>query len=208
MRTHPGGGQYDCLTLASSEHDPPTPMFQLNRRGSLQVHRTAQGEEIDDPPRFTWLDYLSSEPYTFLRRLEDLARLASPETVPASTPASLTLRLIAAITSTGVLSVHPVEIHSGFLDSSGSWAGPRDDLFVAFPPAQAARRKRLAGDPLGVPEYRFWFVTIDDGPVLAFEATGRCWNSLGDEFDVMGLYEGSRRRLWPVVATIGGHYLR
>lgn len=208
LRTHPGGGQYDCLSLATSKRDPPRAMFQLNRRGSIQVHRTAQGEELEDPPRFTWLDYLSSEPYTFLRRLEDLAHLASPETLPASTPASLTLRLIAALAITGVMSVHAVEVHSGFLDSSGMWSGPRDDLFEAFPPAQGARRQSLPGDPFDIPEYRFWFVTIDDEAVLAFESTGRSWNSVGEEFDLMGLYERSMRRLWPVVVTIGGHRLR
>jgi hypothetical protein len=31
---------------------------------------------------------------------------------------------------------------------------------------------------------------------------------VGDEFDVMQLYDTNIRRLWPVVATIGGHHLR
>jgi NADPH:quinone reductase-like Zn-dependent oxidoreductase len=43
---------------------------------------------------------------------------------------------------------------------------------------------RLADDDVlvrvrscGLPEYRFWFVTVDREPVLAFETTGRCWNA-------------------------------
>ncbi|HSH62027.1 MAG TPA: hypothetical protein VK988_20740 [Acidimicrobiales bacterium] len=82
-----------------------------------------------------WDEYLRADPREFLHRIEVAAGLPGPHQVPAATPATLTYRILAAIASTAVKSVHPIEIQLGFIDSSGYGAGPNPALsaFRAIP---------------------------------------------------------------------------
>jgi hypothetical protein len=109
-----------------------------------------------------------SRPREFLRRLEVAAGLLTPQAVPAATPVTLTYRVLAAVASTAIKSVHPIEIQPGFIDTSGYGAGPNEALasFSAIP--DQLRRPR-DDDLHGEPGYRFWLVLRNDVPVLAFE---------------------------------------
>ena len=40
-------------------------------------------------------------------------------------------------------------------------------------------------DFLGQPDYRFWFLTCDEEPLLCMETTGRTWNTDGTERDLV-----------------------
>ena len=55
FQTHPGGGQYDCLTLAS-----PAFHIDINRRGSIHVHRGA------NLPPMQWLERSTEREGTLL----------------------------------------------------------------------------------------------------------------------------------------------
>ena len=58
--THPGGGQYDCLTITS-----PTGVggaVQLNRNGTIQVHDRFDGRSDAEWEHTDWDNYLRADP--------------------------------------------------------------------------------------------------------------------------------------------------
>lgn len=217
-RRHPGelwiahtvpieGVVYDCLTLwrPGDGHDIGPPIFQFNRGGSIQIHHTFDGREFADPPRWTWWEYLATEEaYGFLRQLEQTADLPSITGVPSTTPTTLVYRLLAAmIAGAAPLTVDRVRIISGFDDSP--YAAPNDHLFADFPAAADRVRETLHDDPLGTPHRRFWFITVNDDPRLAFETTGNAWARDGGHFDLMRLYGNAGRSLGAVVGHLLPH---
>lgn len=194
LRTHPGGGQYDCLTITSPAADGGT--VHLNRNGTIQVHARFDDQRGDEWPPTEWIDYLAADPRQFLDRLERASGLPAPAHVPPSDRTTLTYRLLAALAATGLKSVHPIEIQSGYFDTSGYGGGPNDAL-DSFPAIPSELRRDQHDDLFGQAGYRFWIVLRDGVPILAFEQdAGLAWTQHhGESFDVMGLYELSRHNL-------------
>jgi hypothetical protein len=194
LHTHPSNGQYDCLTITSPAGDGGT--VQLNRRGTIQVHTRFDDQEGNEWPPTEWIDYLAAAPREFLDRLERASGLAAPAHVPPSSPTTLTYRLLAALAATGLKTVHPIEIQSGSLDTSGYGARPNDAL-DSFPAIPSELRQDQHDDLFGHAGYRFWIVLRNRVPILAFEQdAGLAWTQHhGESFDVMRRYERSRRNL-------------
>jgi len=194
IRTHPGGGQYDCLCLIGRQADQGN--VQLNRNGRIHVLQRFDEQPIQGFDPVGWDEYLRSDPRLFLARLEDAAGLRAPDHVPPATPETLTYRLLAAITVTAMKSVHPMGVEMGYIDSSGSDSGPNEALrnFTGIPPDLL---RAQADDLFGEPGYRFWIVTRDAVPVLAVEqGDGTAWTTHRHQgVDLMRLYEDSRRNV-------------
>lgn len=192
IRAHPGGGQSDCLWLmptAGVDGD-----VRLNRQGTIQVLKRFDGRPADSWGPVEWDDYLRADPHDFLHELEEAAGLPAPAEVPASTPTTLTYRVLAAIASTAVKSVHPIDIQAGYIDTTGYGGGP-NEAFYSFPAIAKELLLPRADDLNGLPGYRFWIVVRDKEPVLGLEQReGLAWTRHHDEpFSVMSLYEESRR---------------
>lgn len=194
IRAHPGGGQSDCLWLLPTAGK--TGDVRLNRNGTIQVLERFDGGPPGEWRPTEWDEYLRADPRGFLHRLEVAAGLPSPQQVPPATPTTLTYRVLAAVASTAIKSVHLVEIQPGFIDTSGYGGGPNDALalFSAIP-AELLRARD--DDFFGESGYRFWVVLRDEVPVLAVEQLeGLAWTPHHDvSFPLMGLYEGARRDL-------------
>jgi hypothetical protein len=200
-RTHPGGGQYDCLTLVDMDQGPGT--IQLNRNGTIQVHQRFDGREPMWRPT-EWDEYLRADPREFLHRLEVEAGLPSPSSVPLSTPRTLTLRVLAAIASTAVKSVDPIEITSGMIDTSGYGGGVNEadfEPFTMIPNDLFVPQMYDLDDEVG---YRFWFVRRNGVPILAFDQHhGFVWTTHHKTtFELMALYDESRRHLLVTVLKL------
>lgn len=195
--THPGGGQYDCLSiLLGSEASEAHSQIALNRAGS--VHFLLGADHLTWSE--FWNDYLSaSDPVHIVREVCAKARLPAVRRLPPSTPAVVIYRFIAAFMATSVLGRVSWECRNGYHDSSGPGDScERRDWFAIFPAALARLSVRLPNDPLGEPAYRFWFICKSCRPQLCLETTGHAWDLGGAKFDLMKLYR-MRRRIWPVV---------
>lgn len=194
IRAHPGGGQYDCLWLMPTCGEKGS--LQMNRNGTIQILERFDGGPARDLESIEWDEYLRADPHGFLHRLEVAAGLPTPRRVPAATPATLTYRVLAAIASMAVKSVHPIEIQLGFVDSSGDGGGPNPALstFAAIP-ADLLRPRE--GDLFGEPGYRFWVVIRDGSAVLAMEqGEGLAWSTHHDvALSLMDVYADSGRSL-------------
>lgn len=194
IRAHPGGGLSDCLWLLPINGKGGD--LRLNRNGTIQILERFDGRPADQWRPTDWEEYIGADPREFLHRLEVAAGLPAPPQVPPATPVTLTYRVLAAIASTAVKSVHPIDIQPGVIDTSGYGGGANK----ALDPFLAISDELL--DPLDddlnwEPGYRFWIVHRDDVPVLAFEQrAGLAWTSHHTvSFSLMALYEESRRHL-------------
>lgn len=126
--------------------------------------------------------------------MEAAAGLPAPTEVPASTPTTLTYRVLATIASTAIRSVHPIDIQPGYIDTSGYGGGPNEAL-ESFSSIDEGLLLADDHDFNGLAGYRFWIVVRDEEPVLALEQReGLAWTlHHAEPFSVMGLYEKSRR---------------
>jgi hypothetical protein len=194
LHTRPGGGQYDCLTITSPHGSGGT--VHLNRNGTIQVHDRFDGRPAGEWEPTDWDEYLRADPRAFLNRLEQAAGLPSPSHVPPSVPRTLTYRVLAALATSAVKSVHPIEIQPGQFDTSG-YGGGANDALDSFPGIPGRLRREQDGDLFGLPGYRFWVVLRDRVPILAFEQDeGVAWTPHHDEgFDLVDLYDRSRHNL-------------
>ena len=170
--THPGGGQYNCLTIVNSQGG--IGVIQLNRSGTIQVHQKFDTDRPSDWRATEWSEYLASDPLEFLKQLEISSGLNPPRDVPTSVPRTLTYRVLAALTATAIMTVRPLEVKSGFIDTSGDGDGPNGALeqFDAIPEKLLRLRPT---DLNGEPGYRFWILTRAGVPILVIEeetATG------------------------------------
>lgn len=191
-RTHPGDGMYDCLSLFHRDHHGP--LIDLNRVGRIHVHGRLDGRPVEWEPA-TWDHYLRADPRDFVSRLEAAAGLPAPRSVPASTPSTLIHRILAAIVATAIKSVAPIEVRPGVLNSSAWDDGPTAEL-VAFPgiPPHLLETRDPGVKPPGA---RFWVVTRNGEPMLAFERdAGLAWaRNTSAGIAVMAMYEEYRRNL-------------
>ncbi len=48
VETHPGGGQYDCITFADRAHGSPRSVVDLNRNGRIHIHNGVDTTSLDD----------------------------------------------------------------------------------------------------------------------------------------------------------------
>lgn len=201
IRTHPGGGLYDCLTLVDRDGGPGE--LALNRNGRIHVSRFEPPHDSEVEP-LEWVEYLVGDPLNLLGRIERLAGLDAPASAPPSNATTLTLRVLAAIAATAFKTVHPIDIQPGWIDSLGiSSPNAALERFTAIP---EARRRVQPDDILGVAGYRFWTVVRDDEPILAFDqALGCAWTRHSEEqIDITGLYAAVGRD----VASVAGELLR
>lgn len=204
IETHPGGGQYDCLTVVD-RRGWELGHIDLNRIGTAHIRRRFDRPDADGYHRYHgfWGAYLASHPHKVLGALERHAGLPDVPKLPSSTPTSLSFRVAAACVAPVALGVRRWEWRNGFLDTSGWTSEPREALFAAFPDADARRVVRLREDPLP-PECRFWFLLRDEEPILALETTGRLWRHTGETLDLMSAYRHAGRRLAPIVNDLIG----
>jgi hypothetical protein len=201
LRTHPGGGQYDCLTITTPTAHGGT--IQLNRHGTIQVHERFDGKPVENWEPVEWDDYLRADPREFLDRLERESGLTRPAQVPASVPMTLTYRVLAALAATAVKSAHRNEIQPGYIDTSGYGGGPNDAL-DSFPSIPDDLRRTREDDLFGQAGYRFWIVMRNDVPILAFEQDmGMAWTPHHSEgLNLMKSYLHSRRNLLVVALDL------
>lgn len=170
IETHPGGGQYDCLSL----YPPPEQAglvdpIQLNRVGSLHLR-------VAEPPsaiREAW-ERLALRPDTGALLVEIEARAGLPHTDPAQPHPAY--RLITAVLTHTYRTGTPWRCRNGYLDTSGYGAGIWAELFDQIPGSTAVLDDTRRDDFEGGPAYRCWFLGPADRdrfePQVMIEANG------------------------------------
>jgi len=178
VEEHPGGGQYDCLTIVGrGEGDFET--IHLNRVGSAFVW--SQGSSWRWAWRGIWNELATSSDFRFgVELLEHHTGLARVDSTPPAEHHTVAYRLIAA----ALLANLGAQTWRASFDFGGeTWTGLPVPSWVPRPD-------------------RSWLLHRDRQPVLAIDCdTGVAVRSDGRRFDLMAVYEVDRRisALMPVV---------
>lgn len=160
IETHPGGGQYDCLSIYERQTDEGRERFRrfadLNR--GPRGHITSQGWGVDTE-RLNWLDVLFSEHLRdeVIIPLERADDLASPRETPLTTSSTVGVRLIAELLAMRVVSRDRLTALNGVIDGSYG-AGIRNELFSSFPSISSHLPESEVFNLETSPAYRYWFV--------------------------------------------------
>lgn len=204
---HPGGGQYDCLSLYTVDGKA---VADLNRLGRLQISGQLRERRNSDSPVMrgeeaawdVWPEALVAVDPTEL--VDGICRrigLDVPEKLPPSNPIVLVYRFITEFLSRTAFARDHWECRSGFYDSSGGDSGICDKLFAAFPSAH--ERLQVCPDETGTvhPACNFWFILRDSEPVLCLETSGLVTNLAGRTVELPTAYQVPRR-IWPMITEI------
>ncbi len=144
VETHPGGGQYDCLSMLAADG---THIMDLNREGSL--HLMPDGQRIG--PVWELIELLG--PAKTAEMIDDIGQFAVrgglPDRVPTVTAMSKIAGVMAPLGWTWV---------NGMFATSGYGGGRSDSCFDAFPQIDRAVLGVEASRTNFTPEQRFWFL--------------------------------------------------
>jgi hypothetical protein len=212
IELHPGGGMYDCLTVMEQGRPfDESGSLQLNRGGSAHVWRYFDGERKHaGGPKESfpiWGDSLANEPREVIHALSERMRLAVPEHLPSSTPASVTYRALAEFAGLGCFHREAWTVTNGFFDTSGYGGGVDQEAFERFPGALLAMRTS-PDDPLGSSAYQYWFLRRGSELIACAHDSGRAWRIDGAECDLFAAFLAAGRRVWPALYSLVGSSLR
>ncbi|HEY0982936.1 MAG TPA: hypothetical protein VGE80_12465 [Schlesneria sp.] len=128
IETHPGDGQYDCLSLVEFSDDLHS-VLDINRGGgSVHVHcgRSPQSWAA-------WPDRMLADSCGFLDEIGAAIGLTTPEQLPKSTTTTITFRFISEFLTHAIGRLEQWQCRNGFCDTSGFGGGKREEWFNCFP---------------------------------------------------------------------------
>lgn len=215
IETHPGGGQYDCVTVIKrGKQRGPSDLTLLNMNKNLGGHfQTAYETE----ERFNWLDVLltTDRRREVVEQIERLHDLPSPTNTPPTTHKSIGPRLISGFLQRTALGPRNWLAENGVADSSAWGSGVRESLFKSVPGMASASKQKLPDDLLGVPGYRFWFLCQMSANVSENHSegllppefgvdtwTGHIWNGSGQRINLMEMYEKVGRKMDALISAV------
>lgn len=200
VEMHPGGGQYDCLSLLSNDDDLT---IHINREGSVAVWSKAANLDSERPWGQKWSQHLigSEDLKEDLDELSNLIRWQIPNPLPPSTPGVITFRFITEFLTHVPLSRRQWEWRNGFHDTAGYSGGVMADWFAAFPQALESAREQGPRGFMSNSEYKFWFLVknmADKSPSVCLETNGNAYTKDGRTLNLFEIYE-KERRIWPLI---------
>jgi hypothetical protein len=141
---HPGGGTYDCLALVGPIGEPSLCIFNL--AGSSLLLRP-RGRPVPPPDAdAAWHDDLWCYPPEYLAaggaeffvaRIEARLGLTPPKKMPAASPSSVSVSVLAQLAQRFALSAAPPFFRSGWHDSAGMEGSSVCPWVADFPKLQA-----------------------------------------------------------------------
>ena len=209
IETHPGGGQYDCLSMVRMV--PHLELCAFNRRGSFTAFGAFDSNAFGSD-RWTQINVWEriARGESTRNVLDDicaLLHLQVPSPLPATTPASLTYRVITAMLRIKTFSPVRWCCLNGFLDSSGfEGCEIRRGLFAPFPAVKAPSNSERSEDPVLSRATDFWFLCCEDEPVICLETSGRAYSTKGLMIELQPEY-AKRRNIYDVIAEIHTRFL-
>lgn len=156
IETHPGGGQYDCLTLLRDE----STVVDLNRAGAIHFNGETPSELA-----MTWLEcFAHDDPHLSVKQIEAASGLTSPSPTPATSPAALVYRAVARVLAALVDDRDWWDVRNERVDSSNAYSTEPHGYVSLSPRAAELATQARPDDLLGDPAYRFWALLRSDEP--------------------------------------------
>lgn len=194
IETHPGGGQYDCLTILG-----PGKLEQvhidLNRAGRMHIHSGMA-------PRFNRTEWGIRHPVEWSTESEQADRrmiprfieaavgVPAPAQTPMTTPKTLTFRVIYHLLLFAVNEAMDWDVHNSVLDSSGMVGRSSPDYFAEIASARAAIVHYATE---AQQKYTFWAVQRDYRCLALLQENGMLHRPEAEPVDVMKIYNAEHR---------------
>ncbi|RYZ87916.1 MAG: hypothetical protein EOP06_11855 [Proteobacteria bacterium] len=185
IETHPGGGQYDCLSLWQGNQT----IADLNRVGGFHSgQRSIPWNEL-------WQICISDGGIAaVLDRMSDACGFTIPVKLAPTSPETLIYRIMAGVAAALAFEKDVWEWRNGQEDTSGEGDQTyRDQWFEAFLGAKEAARADSSGEPFGNSKYGFWFLLKNHQPRVCISKTALCWASDGGAINLAETYRQDRR---------------
>ena len=193
IEMHPGGGQYDCLSLAECKHGLQS-VLAVNRGGSVHVHHGRCPQSWSD-----WTDRMLADGNGFLNEIEAAIGLNHPTPVPSSTPTTVTFRFICEFLTHAIGRLERWECRNGFCDTSGDGGGKREEFFKCFPQLSVNLPTVEFANGRIDSAYLYWFLLRNNEPQVCVDTDGRLYKANGEVHDLMAIYRKAKR-IWPIIA--------
>lgn len=195
LETHPGGGQYDCLSLAEYNQGLCS-ILDINRAGSVHVHFGRNPQSWSN-----WTDRMLADSSSFLDDIETAIGLIHSMPLPSSTPTTIAIRFVCEFLTHTLGRLEHWECRNGFCDTSGYGGGKREAFFSCFPGIATEPRPKTFADGNLKQAYLYWFILKSGEPLLCLDTDGRLYKKNGEVHDLAAIY-GKYKRVWPMIAEV------
>ena len=207
IETHPGGGQYDCLSVLSIQSSEKL-HIDLNRNGRMHIHSGTpswfDSTRWDIRYPVEWSVELEQEDRRQIPRfLEEAAGLLPPAQTPATTPKTLAFRIIYHLLLFSLNEAEYWDVRNGELDSSGMDGDLERPYFDEIESARIAlRQSRPLGWKASVPRYDFWGVLRDDRCLGLLQIDGTLHRPNAEPVNLMKIYNANKRDILPTAVEV------
>ena len=213
---HPGGGQYDCMTIVSLRDHSKAFLNRINK-GHIDV---ALRDSLDDRPNWTQV-LLADNRRDVVELIEGDLNLVGPKETPLTTSRSIGYRVIAEVISQKALSKNSLFASHGWFDGEMYELNAKMKMFDALPLAAAALRSFSASELFRSPAANYWFIfglepgkqdthflefdPISNPPLFAVDCfLGKLYGPRVS-IDLMDEYEANNRNLEKLGRAIYGY---
>jgi hypothetical protein len=196
IETHPGGGQYDCLTFIRQGKV----LAHLNRFGSFTSMKAPKAVISWDQ---IWKRGLMDEGIgEVLAQMSRACELLAPAKLPPTSRESLAYRVMAGIIAAVVFDQSGWGWCNGQEDTSGYGNQLiRDQWLTLFPATKIPEPLPDGEDLHSNTKYRYWFLLRDGIPVLCVTKNAICYGR-ESVINLMDLYQSDRRVLNAVSSAL------
>lgn len=203
IETHPGGDQYDCLTILVTER-PEELHISLNRLG--RIHAYAK-----EAPPFDWGRFGIQYPIEWSgesrlddrrmlpRLLEQAVGLSSPSQTPVTTSKTLTFRVIYQLLLFAFNESQAWEVRNAAFGSRGSSSYSTSDLFADI---ASARSSLVHYAQEAKQKESFWAVLCDNRCVGLLQENATLHRPNAEPVNLMKIYNANKRDILPTAMEI------
>lgn len=186
IETHPGGGQYDCLSFVREN----SVVGHLNRVGGFTPEATARSIQWGELwPRCVTNTGLGE----VLDAMSTGCGFEIPNKLPPTRPSTLCYRIIASVSAALAFELGAWEWRNGTEDTSGHpCPDSRDEWFGQLSMDQELRTAKSEEGCGMLGRLRYWFLLKDDYPVCCISDEAKYWNGCDSTIDFSGMYELNR----------------
>jgi hypothetical protein len=186
IETHPGGGQYDCLTFLRDR----VILGHLNRVGGF----TPKASERSILWENLWPRCVTNTGLReVLDEMSDGCGLKIPKKLPPTQSSSLSYRIMALVSAALAFEHSEWEWRAGTEDTSGHpCPDSRDVWFLQLSMDQELRSAKSAEKDGLLGRLSYWFLLKDDEPLCCISDEARYWNGNDPVIDLASKYKARR----------------
>lgn len=193
--THPGGGQYDCLTIVSPRSLPGTLHIDMNRKGRIHIHSGFSPRFVESKWDIRHPVEWSAESEQIDRRsipryLEAAAGLPVPTETPLTTPKTLVFRVAYQLLLFTLNEPREWEVHNALFDSDGMGTDWDPNYFADVTSARLALAQSSNPDQQ---QSHFWAVVRDGRCLALLQENGTLHRPDSEPTELMSLYNKHHR---------------